>query len=301
MRSSTISDFGVKLFWCYRIYKPEGKFRCTHQQLVSLLKTSFMAGFLFHDIVFGPVRSRRFGVSLGINLLPLNTKVCSFNCIYCECGLTPECPEPGSGGFYSREAIRHAMETRFAELVTKGVQPDNITFAGNGEPTLHPEFDLIIDDTIALRNRFFPGSKITVLSNATTLSDSQIKGALLKVDNNVLKLDAGTDEYLRLINDPLGKISLAEVVSNLKHFNGNLIIQSLFLRGNINGKYFDSGSADHVKAWLEQIREIAPKLVMIYPIDRATPVAGLEKLTPTELDRIAEQITAIGIETEVYY
>ncbi|MBE0661024.1 MAG: radical SAM protein [Bacteroidales bacterium] len=260
-----------------------------------------MTGFLFHDIVFGPVRSRRFGVSLGINLLPLNTKVCSFNCIYCECGLTPECPEPSAGGFYPREAIRQAMETRFTELAAKGIQPDNITFAGNGEPTLHPEFDLIIDDTIALRNKFFPGSKITVLSNATTLSDSQIKDALLKIDNNVLKLDAGTDEYLQLINDPLGKISLAEIVSNLKQFNGNLIIQSLFLRGNINGKYFDSGSEDHVKAWLEQIREIAPKLVMIYPIDRATPVAGLEKLTPEELDRIAEQLNEMGIETEVYY
>lgn len=273
----------------------------THQHLVSLLKTSFMAGFLFHDIVFGPVRSRRFGVSLGINLLPLNTKVCSYNCIYCECGLTPECPEPGAGGFYPREAIRQTMETRFGELAAKGILPDNITFAGNGEPTLHPEFPFIIDDTIALRDTFFPDSKITVLSNASTLSDSQIKDALLKVDNNVLKLDAGTDEYLQLINDPQGKISLAEIISNLKQFNGNLIIQSLFLRGNINGKYFDSGSDEHVAAWLRQIVEIAPRLLMIYPIDRATPVAGLEKLTPAELDWIAEQVNAMGIKTEVYY
>lgn len=260
-----------------------------------------MAGFLFHDIVFGPVRSRRFGVSLGINLLPLNAKVCSYNCIYCECGLTPLCPEPGAGGFYPREAIRRVVETRFGELATKGIQPDNITFAGNGEPTLHPEFPFIIDDAIALRNRFFPGSKITVLSNATTLINSQIQDALLKIDKSVMKLDAGTDEYLQLINDPIGEISLAEVVSNLRQFNGSLIIQSLFLRGNINGKYFDSGSDEHVAAWLSLIRKIAPRLVMIYPIDRATPVAGLEKLTPAELDRIAKQVNAMGIETEVYY
>jgi wyosine [tRNA(Phe)-imidazoG37] synthetase (radical SAM superfamily) len=260
-----------------------------------------MGGFLFHDIVFGPVRSRRFGVSLGINLLPLNTKVCSFNCIYCECGLTPECPEPGSGGFYPREIIRQSMELRFEKMKVDGIKPDNITFAGNGEPTLHPEFPGIIDDTIELRNRFFPDSKITVLSNATTLKDASIDDALLKVDNNVLKLDAGTDEYMQLINDPLGSINLDEVVKDLKRFNGNLIIQSLFLRGRINGKYFDSSGEENLGAWLEHVKEISPKLVMIYPIDRATPLDGLEKLSHTELDRIADRVNELGIKTDVYY
>lgn len=260
-----------------------------------------MGGFLFHDIVFGPVRSRRFGVSLGINLLPLNTKVCSFNCIYCECGLTPECPETAAEGFYPREAILQAMEKRFGELKEKGILPDNITFAGNGEPTLHPEFAGIIDDTIALRNRFFPDSKITVLSNATTLQDASVDKALNKVDNNVLKLDAGTDAYLQLINEPIGNITLDEVVDNLKRFNGNLIIQSLFLRGTINGKYFDSSGDENVDAWLKHIKSISPKLVMIYPIDRATPVAGLEKLSPGELDRIAGKVNELGIKTDVYY
>ncbi len=260
-----------------------------------------MSGFLFRNIVFGPVRSRRFGTSLGINLLPLNTKVCSFNCIYCECGLTPECPEPGAGGFYPREIIRQTMSARFKELKEKGMQPDNITFAGNGEPTLHPEFPGIIDDTVESRDRFFPEAQITVLSNATTLNDVSIGKALLKVENNVLKLDAGTGEYLQLINNPPGNVKLDDVVKNLKRFNGNLVIQSLFLRGYINGKYFDSTGDDNLKAWLRHIADISPKSVMIYPIDRATPLAGLEKIKPEELNRIAQKVNELGIKTEVFY
>lgn len=260
-----------------------------------------MGGFLFHDIVFGPVRSRRFGISLGINLLPLNAKICSFNCIYCECGLTLECPEPGSGGFYPRETIRLTMGLRFEELKRKGIHPDNITFAGNGEPTLHPAFSGIIDDSIDLRNKFFPDSKITVLSNATTLNDAIIEKALLKVDNNVLKLDVGTDEYMHLINNPLGNILLDDLVKKLKRLNGNLVIQSLFLRGKINGKCFNSASDENVEAWLKHIKEISPRLVMIYPIDRATPDSGLEKLSHQELSKIAGKVNELGIKTEVYY
>lgn len=260
-----------------------------------------MAGFLFHDIVFGPVRSRRFGISLGINLLPLNKKVCSFNCIYCECGLTPEPSETDSDSFIPRETIREAMESKFAELQTRGVKPDNITFAGNGEPTLHPDFAEIIDDTIGFRNRFFPEAKITVLSNATTLMDTTVDQALLKVDNNVLKLDAGTESYMQLINDPCWNISLHKIVENLKKFKGNLIIQSLFLRGTVNGKFFDSTSDDNVNAWLQHVKEITPRLVMIYPVDRATPLAGLEKLSREELDRIAKKVNELGIKTDVYH
>lgn len=259
-----------------------------------------MAGFLFSQIVFGPVRSRRFGISLGINLLPLNTKVCSFNCIYCECGLTPDCPDTSSGGFYTRNEVAQAMNLRFKEIQAKGVCPDNITFAGNGEPTLHPDFAGIIDDTISLRNKYFPASKITVLSNATTLGNAEINQALLKVDNNVLKLDAGTGRFLKLINDPLGNISLELIVQNLKKFNGNVIIQSLFLRGTVNGKYFDSTSNENVNSWLEHLREISPKLVMIYPVDRATPIAGLEKISREELEKISARVNDLGIKTEVY-
>lgn len=259
-----------------------------------------MAGFLFNQIIFGPVRSRRFGMSLGINLLPLNTKVCSFNCIYCECGLTPDCRDTSSGGFYTHEEIAQAMHLRFNEIHTKGIYPDNITFAGNGEPTLHPEFKEIIENTIALRNIFFPQSKITVLSNATTLGNAETYQALLQADNKVLKLDAGTERFLKLINDPIGSISVEQIVKNLKKFNGNVIIQSLFLRGNVNGEYFDSTSDENVNPWLEHLREISPKLVMLYPIDRATPVAGLEKISRGELGQIATRVDSLGIRTEVY-
>jgi len=192
------------------------------------------------------------------------------------------------------------MDKRFAELKEKRIQPDNITFAGNGEPTLHPEFPHIIDDTIACRNKYFPDAKITVLSNATSLNDARIDKALLKVDNNVLKLDAGTDEYMQLINNPPGNIKLNEIVENLKRFSGNLVIQSLFLRGNMNGIYFDSGSEENISKWLQYIKEISPRLVMIYSIDRATPVTGLEKITHQELSRIAARVNEAGINTEVY-
>jgi len=260
-----------------------------------------MAGFLFHNIVFGPVRSRRFGVSLGVNLLPLNTKMCSFNCIYCECGFTPEHAKPDTGGFFPRGLINLRMENRFGELQQQGILPDNITFAGNGEPTLHPDFPEIIDDTLELRKRFFPASKITVLSNATTLHNQAVEKALLKIDNNVLKLDAGTHEYLQLINNPLWRTSLQEIIKNLKGFKGNLIIQSLFLRGNVNGRYFDSTSDDNLEAWLKCLEEINPRMVMVYSVDRATPLAGIEKLSPAVLDRIANRVNALGIKTEVYY
>jgi len=259
-----------------------------------------MAGFLFQDIVFGPVRSRRFGVSLGVNLLPLHSKICSYNCIYCECGLTSDCNQP-SGDFFSRGDIRQAMLQKFESLNEKGLNPDNITFAGNGEPTMHPDFPEIIDDTIELRNRFFPQSRITVLSNASTLRHKATKAALLKVENNVLKLDAGTDKYLRLINDPGNNISLTEIVEELKSFGGQLIIQSLFLKGKINGSPFDSSEPENLDPWLDHIKAINPKLVMIYPIDRATPVEGLEKLTPAELDRVAKRVNELGIKTDVYY
>jgi wyosine [tRNA(Phe)-imidazoG37] synthetase (radical SAM superfamily) len=259
-----------------------------------------MAGFLFQDIVFGPVKSRRFGVSLGVNLLPLHSKICSYNCIYCECGLTPDCNQPG-GEFFSRQDIRQAMLQKFQSLKEKGIDPDNITFAGNGEPTMHPEFPEIIDDTLELRNRFFPQTLITVLSNASTLRHKATKAALLKVDNNVLKLDAGTEKYLRLINDPGENIRLAEIVEELKSFGGQLIIQSLFLKGKINGKPFDSSDPENLDPWLDHIKAINPRLVMIYPIDRATPLEGLEKLSPVELDRVATRVNELGIKTDVYY
>ncbi len=259
-----------------------------------------MAGFLFQDIVFGPVRSRRFGISLGINLLPTSLKVCSFNCIYCECGYTGGVPEPEEKRFSDRRAILNQMYIKFSALSAKGIYPDNITFAGNGEPTLHPEFPDIITDTIEIRNNIFPKAQITVLSNGTRLHDKDTREALMKVDNNVLKLDAGTEDSLQIINRPLTHASLSEIVAQLKLFQGKLVIQSLFLKGHFQGQEIDNTTPEQVESWLKLIHEIAPRKVILYGIDRATPERGLEKLPLAALNAIAAQVNDLGIITEVY-
>lgn len=258
-----------------------------------------MSGFLFNDIVFGPVKSRRFGVSLGINLLPETMKYCTFNCIYCECGLTsPDQEEKAK--MYPTSAIISAMEERFKELNEKNLQPDNITYAGNGEPTIHPGFAQIVEKTVALRDSYFPNAKITVLSNATRIHKESVREALKKIDNNVLKLDAGSQQMFQLINRPTFPVTLAEIVNHLKEFNGNVIIQTLFLRGVVKGERIDNTNEEEVSLWLEHLMAIKPSLVMLYSIDRETPEQNLEKIAKNELEAIAQKVKALGIETEVY-
>lgn len=258
-----------------------------------------MAGFLFDDVIFGPVNSRRLGSSLGINLLPLHRKYCSFNCIYCECGWTkpsdgtlPELP--------SRGQVAQFLEQRLITLKEGGRVPDSLTYAGNGEPTLHPEFSGIVDDTIALRDRYFPGAKVSVLSNACKTGDPEVFGALLKIDNNIQKLDAGSERFFQLVNQPVSAMSLDTLVKNLKKFNGKVIIQTLFLRGNRNGEVIDNTLEAEVLPWLDHVTKICPSMVMIYPIDRATPARGLEQVSRPELERIAAQVRQAGIRAEVY-
>ncbi len=259
-----------------------------------------MAGILFDEIVFGPVKSRRFGVSLGINLLPLHGKFCSFNCIYCECGLTGE-DKKEKPLLFSAAEIASSLRSRFEALKTGGLDPDNITFAGNGEPTLHPDFETIIDNTINLRNEFFPQAKITVLSNATRLDREKVKRALLRVDNNVLKLDAGTNATFQAINRPTHPITLEKVIEELKKFEGNLVIQTMLIRGDVDGKQADNTTEEELTLLLEHIREIAPTLVMLYPIDRQTPYRTLEKVPEPEFRALAARIEAMGIKAEVFY
>ncbi len=259
-----------------------------------------MAGILFDEIVFGPVKSRRFGVSLGINLLPLHGKFCSFNCIYCECGLTGE-DKKEKPLLFSAAEIASSLRSRFEALKTGGLDPDNITFAGNGEPTLHPDFETIIDNTINLRNEFFPKAKITVLSNATRLDREKVKRALLRVDNNVLKLDAGTNATFQAINRPTQPITLEKVIEELKKFEGNLVIQTMLIRGEVEGKQVDNTTEEELTLLLEHIREIAPTLVMLYPIDRQTPYRTLEKVPEPEFRALAARIEAMGIKAEVFY
>jgi len=258
-----------------------------------------MAGFLFQDVIFGPVRSRRLGVSLGINLLPLHSKFCSFNCIYCECGWTPP-RQADLGELPSRQEVATYLEQTLKEMVKKSSLPDALTFAGNGEPTLHPEFPGIVEDTIALRNTYAPGAKVTVLSNGSMIGDPAIFGALCRLDNNILKLDAGFEKEIFLINNPVGTFDLPEYIRNLKKFNGYIIIQSLFLRGTHKGVKIDNTTADQVTAWIDCLQEIRPKLVMIYPIARATPAHDLVKIAPAELEVIAAQVKKEGIQVCVY-
>lgn len=255
-----------------------------------------MSTALFSDIIFGPIHSRRLGLSLGVNLLPVDSKLCNFNCIYCECGWTLGGHKPR---FNKREDVNRLLGEKLREMTAAGTPPDVITFAGNGEPTMHPEFEQIIDDTLKLRDRICPTAKVSVLSNATMIGRESVRRALLRVDNNILKLDSAFDETVRLIDDPQGDYSVARTVENMKLFEGRLIIQTMFLRGEYKGQVVDNTTEREVSAWLELVREVAPRKVMIYTIDRDTPCQTLQKVSVEEMRRIAERVEALGIECSV--
>ena len=254
--------------------------------------------FLFDQIIFGPVKSRRLGVSLGVNLLPTDSKVCSFDCIYCECGWTPKKREK-KAILPTRQQVRQQMEEKLTEMALSHELPDVITFAGNGEPTLHPEFEGIIDDTIELRNRLAPGAKIAVLSNATMLHKPSVIRALLKVEDNIKKLDSAFEDTIRRIDCPASNFKLKVVVENLKTFNGKVIIQTLFLHGSFRGEIIDNTTEEELSEWLKLIVEIKPSQVMIYTIERDTPASGLEKVSIEELQLIAERVKEMGFEVQV--
>lgn len=258
-----------------------------------------MATFLFDEIIFGPVKSRRLGVSLGINLLPVKRKICNFNCIYCECGLSGE-DDNKLNHLPGRNDVYKALEKKLSEMKENNQPPDVITYAGNGEPTLHPEFPGIIDDSIMLRNKYFPEARIAVLSNATTISKPAIKKSLLKVDQNILKLDSAISSTICTNNQPNREINAEELIENLAGYNGKLIIQTLFLRGSFQGKIIDNTTAAEVEAWINAIKKIRPSEVMIYTISRDTPEEGkLEKVPVKELMKLAALVEKLGISTQV--
>jgi wyosine [tRNA(Phe)-imidazoG37] synthetase (radical SAM superfamily) len=254
-----------------------------------------MGTFLFDSIIFGPVWSRRLGESLGINLLPVNRKVCNFNCIYCECGLTP--PGIPSTGFPRAKKVKDLLYGRLQEMKRKGDYLDSITFAGNGEPTLHPEFQLIMDDAVKLRNSLYPAAKIAVLSNATLISDKKTFNALLKADLNILKLDSAIEDTLHTINCPGFSFKLTDMLDSMRKFHGKMIIQTLFFRGSLNGRRIDNTAENEVKAWLSVLGQLHPEYVMLYSIARDTAVQGLEGVSPGELATIADRVEKIGIKT----
>ncbi|MDG5800489.1 radical SAM protein [Marinilabiliaceae bacterium ANBcel2] len=257
-----------------------------------------MGTFLFDKIIFGPVKSRRLGVSLGINLLPVNQKICSFNCIYCECGLNPEHPLPGNK-MPSRLEVKESLEKQLKKMSSENNPPDVITFAGNGEPTLHKDFDKIVDDTIELRNSLSPKAKIAVLSNGSKISSPKVFNALLKVDDNILKLDSAFKETVELIDRPAGEYSHTKTVNEYKKFKGRLIVQTLFLKGTYNEKIVDNTTEKEIDEWLKAIKEIKPQEVMIYTIARDTPVTSLKKTNIEKLKEIAAKVEKLGIPTQV--
>ncbi len=254
---------------------------------------------LFENIVFGPIHSRRLGTSLGVNVLPTEKKYCSFNCIYCECGWNVVDTRVNVP-FNKREDIRAALEHRLStNTEADNAKIDSITFSGNGEPTLHPDIAGIVDDVIDLRDKYCPQAKVTILSNSTNLVKEEVFQALQKVDNPILKLDAGTEQMFKAINKPVSA-RFADIVERLTAFGNKCIIQTLLLRGENDGIVIDNTSEKEFSSWLETVKRIKPRSVMLYSIDRVTPEKNLEKLLIPELEHYAERLRKAGIETTTY-
>ena len=258
-----------------------------------------MSTVLYDSPIFGPVHSRRLGVSLGINLMPADGKICTFDCIYCECGRNcehhPKLHRP------TRKEVYDALRNTLLKMKAEGPEPNVLTFAGNGEPTANPEFPEIVDDVLALRDEFFPDAKVSVLSNGTRVTDPAIFKALLRLDNNIQKLDTVNLEYIRLIDSPVGHYDLDAIIKALCDFKGHVIIQTMFLTGTLNGRDMDNTTDEYVLPWIEALKKIAPGQVMIYTIDRETPVSTLRKASREALDRIAGLLRDNGFETSVSY
>lgn len=249
---------------------------------------------LFHDTIFGPIHSRRLGTSLGVNLSPRDGKVCSFDCLYCEAGFNAQ--GPGTSGLPSRAEVRAQLRARLQAMHDAGGPLNVITFSGNGEPTLHPDFEGIVDDVIALRDEFYPDVKISVLTNSTRLGSEAVCRALRKVDNNILKLDSAVEATMRRLdrpNDPA--FTVDRVIGQLKQFGGTGIIQTMILRGD----GIDNTTDAEIDALIAAYKAIEPREIMLYSIDRKTPDATLHKVERPELDAIAARIAAAGLNVKV--
>jgi len=253
---------------------------------------------LFHSTIYGPIHSRRLGMSLGINLMPNDGKICSFDCLYCEAGFNAQ--GPGKDGVPSRDAVKKQLKRKFEEMTKEGQTLDVITFSGNGEPTLHPEFKKVVEDVLRLRTQYFPNAKVSVLSNSTMASKPAVVEALLKVDNNILKLDSALPHTFRLLNRPVSPNCLPEgVIADLKRFNGQCIVQTIMVRGEYEGHRIDNTTDEELDALLSAYLQINPREVMLYSIDRKTPAENLEKVSKEELERIAQRFRDAGIKVQV--
>ena len=269
-----------------------------------------MSTVIYPSPIFGPIHSRRLGISLGINLQPADGKVCTFDCIYCECGFNsdhrPTLPRP------SRQLVAQKLEEQLQKMVAEGQLPDVLTFAGNGEPTGHPHFAEIIDDTIRLRDQYCPNAKVCVLSNSTMIHRPEVHDALMRVDDNILKLDTVDPTYINKVDRPTGHYDVQQIIEHMKSFHGHIIIQTMFMRGTLNvqsskfkvqsSKFnVDNTGEEFVSPWLEVVKQIKPQQVMVYTIDRETPAQGLEKASREQLDAIRDRVIAAGIPCTASY
>ncbi len=249
--------------------------------------------------IFGPVHSRRLGISLGINLLPEGGKLCSFDCVYCECGLNSE--RRTHNPLPSADKVEECLKRKLEELRQEGITPDVFTFAGNGEPTLNPHFPEVVDRVIKIRDAYCPQAKISILSNATQIHRPEIREALMKFDNNIQKLDTVSRAYIYKVDRPQGHYDVEEQIMHLASFDGHVIIQTMFMDGVLDGESVCNTTPEYVEPYIEALKRIRPCKVMIYTIDRETPVKGLLKAKPEVLDAIAKQIRNAGFECNVSY
>lgn len=247
----------------------------------------------FDDIVFGPIFSRRLGSSLGVNILPSKGKLCNFDCVYCECGWNRD--GKSDGRFPRLHEVEAALQKKMSEAAAEGVAVDSITFSGNGEPTMNPDFPQIVDATLRLRDRYFPDAKVSVLSNAVLVGRPAVAEALMKVDNPILKIDASSDELVGKINKPVGSYRLADTVEALKRFNGNFVLQTMFLRS----EEFDTAEPQALAAWMDIVRELRPREVMVYTIDRETPDKSLGKYTIEEMTAFVQPLLDEGFKIQI--
>ena len=247
----------------------------------------------FDDIVFGPIYSRRLGSSLGVNVLPVIGKLCNFDCVYCECGWNKD--GKSDNRFPKLAEVEAALEAKMAKAASEGVPVDSITFSGNGEPTMNPDFPEIVDATLRLRDKYFPNAKVSVLSNAYLVGRESVAKALMKVDNPILKIDASSDELIRSINKPVGTYRLRDIIDSLKKFNGNFILQTMFLRS----PDFDTAVPEALESWMDIVRELKPREVMVYTIDRDTPDKRLGKYTVEEMTSFVQPLLDEGYKIQI--
>ena len=255
-----------------------------------------MSTVIYPSPIYGPVHSRRLGLSLGINLMPADGKICTFDCLYCECGFNAD--HRTHSHYPTREVVAEALEKQLEKMHNDNEHPDVLTFAGNGEPTSNPYFPEIIDDTVRLRNKWCPDAKISVLSNSTFIHREKVRKALMKVDNNILKLDTVNAEYIRRVDRPTQPTyDVNKIIEHMKGFNGHIIIQTMFMKGDGT----DNTGDEFVMPWLDAVKSIKPREVMVYTIDRETPDTKLQKATHEELDRIKDMVIASGIPCTASY